>query len=922
MASREDISHLSSSDNNFVDELYQKFKDDPQSIDDSWKQFFDGFEFGLKSGGTTNKNGEPVIASSSNGKMDFTENELRKEFNVFRIIQSYRMRGHLLSDTNPIRKRKDRHAHISLSEYDLTDEDLNKEFLCGDFVGMGGPSPLKDILRFMTDSYCKKIGIEFWHINDTEVRRWIRKKFEEGSTTFDHAPEKRKRILQKLNEATVFENFLQTKYVGQKRFSLEGGENTIPALDSIINRFSELGGKEVVIGMAHRGRLNVLANILGKTYEYIFSEFEGIESTDELAGSGDVKYHKGYTAVTETTNGQKIYLKIMANPSHLETVGSVVQGYNRAQGDLVYFGNMAKILPVVIHGDAAVAGQGIVYESLQMSKLKAYGVGGTIHFVINNQIGFTTDFTDGRSSDYCTSVAKTVDCPIIHVNGDDADAVVFACELAVEYRQKFKQDVFIDMVCYRKYGHNEGDEPKFTQPHLYGLIAKAENPREVYVKKLLRYGKIEEELVKGMEVEFKKLLSDRFNNIKQDEIPAPKQGPHKEWLNLTWSKKNDFEQSPNTSVSKDVLENILNAVTSVPEDFKLLKKAERILKDREKKFKNNAIDWALAENFAYGTLLNEGKHIRFTGQDVIRGTFSHRHAKVFDEYTNTAYCGLENIHENQGMIQIFNSLLSEYAVLAYEYGYSQGTPHGLTIWEAQFGDFSNGAQIVIDQFISAAEQKWRRMTGLVLLLPHGHEGAGPEHSSARLERYLQLSAEDNMVIANTTTPGNFFHLLRRQLYWNFRKPLIHFSPKSLLRHPKCVSPIEDFCEKSFREFIDENDDESSSARKVLFCTGKIYYDLLERQEKEEHKDVAIVRMEQLYPIAKNQLANLLKKYEVSKKVWVQEEPRNMGAYFYLQRFEEFRSFEYVGRPESAAPATGHASMHVKEQKDIVDKAFS
>ena len=377
-------------------------------------------------------------------------------------------------------------------------------------------------------------------------------------------------------------NFLQTKYVGQKRFSLEGGENTIPALDSIINRFAELDGKEVVIGTAHRGRLNVFANILGKTYEYIFSEFEGIESTDELAGSGDVKYHKGYTAVTEATNGEKLYLKIMANPSHLETVGSVVQGYNRAQGDLVYFGNMSKILPVVIHGDAAVAGQGIVYESLQMSKLKAYGVGGTIHFIINNQIGFTTDFTDGRSSDYCTSVAKTVDCPIIHVNGDDADAVVFACELAVEYRQKFKQDIFIDMVCYRKYGHNEGDEPKFTQPHLYGLIAKAENPREVYVKKLLRYGKIEEELVKGMEVEFKRLLSDRFNNIKQDEIPAPKQGPHKEWLNLRWSKKDDFENSPNTSVSQENLETILKAVTTVPEDFKLLKKAERILKDREK----------------------------------------------------------------------------------------------------------------------------------------------------------------------------------------------------------------------------------------------------------------------------------------------------------------------------------------------------
>jgi 2-oxoglutarate dehydrogenase E1 component len=750
----------------------------------------------------------------------------------------------------------------------------------------------------------------------------MRKKFEEGSTTFDHTPEKRKRILQKLNEAVVFENFLQTKYVGQKRFSLEGGENTIPALDSIINRFAELGGKEVVIGMAHRGRLNILANILGKTYEYIFSEFEGEESTDELSGSGDVKYHKGYTAITEATNGEKLYLKIMANPSHLETVGSVVQGYIRAQGDLVYYGDMSNIIPVVIHGDAAVAGQGIVYESLQMSKLKAYGVGGTIHFVINNQIGFTTDFTDSRSSDYCTSVGKSVDCPIIHVNGDDGDAVVYACELAVEFRQKFKQDVFIDMVCYRKYGHNEGDEPKFTQPHLYGLIAKAENPREIYFKKLLKFGKIEEELAKNMELEFKKLLSDRFNNIKQDEIPVPKQGPHKEWLNLRWSKAEDFEKSPESAVSNETLENVLKAVTSVPEDFKLLKKAERILKDREKKFKNNVIDWALAENFAYGTLLTEGKQIRFTGQDVIRGTFSHRHAKVFDEYTNNAYCGLENIQEEQGQIQIFNSLLSEYAVLAFEYGYSQGTPHGLTIWEAQFGDFSNGAQIVIDQFISAAEQKWRRMTGLVLLLPHGHEGSGPEHSSARLERYLQLAAEFNMVVAIATTPANFFHLLRRQIKWEFRKPLIHFSPKSLLRHPQCVSPVKDFTEGGFKEFIDDDSGQVSHARKVLFCSGKVYYDLKQRKEKEEHNDVAIVRMEQLYPIAKNQLGDLLKKYDVAKKVWVQEEPHNMGAYFYLKRFEEFKDFEYVGRPESAAPATGHASVHVKEQKEIVDKAFS
>lgn len=906
METLRDFSTLSASDNAYIDSMYETFKNNPDDLDESWVQFFRGFEFQNASGSS---------------ELDVTSSKLRKEFNVFRLIQSFRARGHLLSDTNPIRPRRDRDARISLKDYDLSEDDLNTSFVCGEFVGLGASAKLSEILEHMKAIYTASIGIEYMHTNNTDVRRWVREKFESNAKNINYPVETKQRILRKLNQATVFESFLQSKYITQKRFSLEGGESTIPGLDALINKGASLGAKEFVFGMAHRGRLNVLTNIIGKTYEFIFKEFDGGTVEDLAAeGDGDVKYHLGYTSIKEAAGGEEVYLKILPNPSHLETVSSVVTGYTRAQVDIAY-NDEEKIIPVVIHGDAAVAGQGIVYESLQMSELDGYRTGGTIHFIINNQIGFTTDFNDGRSSHYCTSVAKMLDSVVLHVNGDDPEAVCFAMEFAVEFRQKFKKDVWVDMVCYRKHGHNEGDEPKYTQPHLYGLVAKHKNPREVYLDKLLESGSIGKELAKKMQDDFKKELSDRFNDVKQKELPTRRKGPHKEWLNFRWSKPEDFDESPDTSVKKATLDKIIKAMTTVPDGFNLLKKAKKILEDRKKNYQDDKLDWAIAELLAYGSLLVEKNNIRFSGQDVVRGTFSHRHAKVFDEKTNEAYCGLDNIIENQGRMSIYNSLLSEYAVVAFEYGYSQGTPHSLNVWEAQFGDFSNGAQIVIDQFISAAESKWRRMSGLVLLLPHGYEGMGPEHSSARPERYLQLCAEYNMIVANCTKPANFFHLIRRQLHWEFRKPLVVFTPKSLLRDSRCISTVKDLTSGKFQEVM-EDDYANKKVKRVLFCTGKVYYDLYEKQQEDKRKDVAIIRLEQLYPLPEKKIQGILKKYKGAELFWVQEEPFNMGAWTYLMRYPEvFGEFKCISRKASASPATGFSNVHSKEQETIVNNSF-
>lgn len=903
-----DFSHLSSSDITFIDSLYENFKNNPESVDESWQRFFQGFEFSKPQFGTSGTSGEGISDSA-----------LRSEFNVFRLIQSFRMRGHLLADTNPIRPRRDRKARISLEEYGLSDADRKTIFQCGQFVGLG-PATLDQILDHMKEMYCAKIGFQFMHSNNTDVRRFMREYIESTAKNIEIPLEKKKRILQKLNEANVFENFLQTKYIGQKRFSLEGGESTIPALDAIINKGAELGAKEFVIGMAHRGRLNILANIVGKTYEYIFTEFEGGSQEELLGHTGDVKYHMGYTSTLKTLNDKEIFIKLLPNPSHLETVAPVAIGYCRALQDMHYNNDQSKVIPIIIHGDAAVAGQGIVYETIQMSKLKGYAVGGSIHFIINNQIGFTTDIEDARSSQYCVSVAKAIEAPIIQVNGDDPEAVVYAVELAVLFRQTFKEDIFIDMVCYRKHGHNEGDEPRYTQPHLYGLITKHKNPRELYLDRLLASEKIHNELALEMDEAYKQLLSDRFNNVRQKEVPIKGKGPHKDWDGLEYSKPESFDESPFTGVKRDILEKVSRAINLIPDGMVLMKKAQKILEDRALAFSNDKLDWALGELLAYGSLAEEGYPLRFSGQDVIRGTFSHRQAKIFDERTNEPYCGLENISSKQGSVSIYNSLLSEYAVLGFEFGYSWANPKALTIWEAQFGDFSNGAQIMIDQYITSCEVKWQRMSGLVMLLPHGHEGAGPEHSSARPERFLQLAADYNIVVANCTNPANMFHLLRRQIKWNFRKPAIVMTPKSLLRDARATSTKDELINGKFQEIIDDLK-VGKKINRVLFCTGKIYYELYDYKTLEKRDDVAILRLEQLYPLPEKQLEKILQKYKGAEFFWVQEEPKNQGYWTFLLRYDAFFNFKLISRKSSASPATGFSNVHKKEQLEIITQAF-
>ncbi|MCA6467548.1 MAG: 2-oxoglutarate dehydrogenase E1 component, partial [Chitinophagaceae bacterium] len=704
-----------------------------------------------------------------------------------------------------------------------------------------------------------------------------------------------------------------------------GGETTIAALDTIINVAAEQEVAEVVIGMAHRGRLNVLANIMGKTYQQIFSEFEGTAQIDQTMGSGDVKYHMGYGSDVPTPSGKTMHLKLMPNPSHLEAVDPVVLGFARAKADVLYDSDFDKILPVLIHGDSSVAGQGIVYEILQMCHLRGYYTGGTIHFVINNQIGFTTDFDDARSADYCTSIAAMVQAPVLHVNGDDAEAVVKCAEIATRFRNKFNSDIFIDMVCYRKHGHNEGDDPKYTQPQLYSLIEKHPNPREIYTSFLLQSGTDDaQQLAKDMEKKFWSDLQERLDEVKQNPLPYTYQPPELAWKTLRKAHAHDFIASPETGVPEDKLLSHFQRMMQWPADFKPLKKVEKLIQEKLKLLEEEKkIDWATAELLAYGSLLTEGKIVRMSGQDVQRGTFSHRHAILRDEQTNKGHNRLNHLEEGQQKFRIYNSLLSEFGVLGFEYGYSLANPHALVIWEAQFGDFSNGAQTIIDQFLAAGEQKWQRQSGVVMLLPHGYEGQGPEHSSGRMERYLQLCAELNMVVTNITTAANLFHALRRQLAWPFRKPLINFSPKANLRNPGSYSQLKELAHGRFREVIDDDlVSDPDLIRKVILCSGKIYFELLEKQKTEQRKDIAIVRLEQIHPLPQHQLEKLHRKYHAATWFWVQEEPQNMGAATFLQA--NLKSFEFgvISRNASAATATGYAKIHALEQAQIISTAFS
>ena len=916
-----DFSYITHSHPAYIENLYKDFVQNPESVDPDYRKFFEGFDFAVSN--LQNGNGKPVETSLEKQVLSLDAEQLAKEFSVYGLILAYRKKGHLLAKTNPIRERKNRVANLELKYFGLSDNDLQQQFAAGKFIGLG-TATLQHIIERLQKIYTGHVGVEYQYVLKQNRIDWLEKEVE--STLQQDLPlPKKRRILEKLNEGVIFEKFLHTKYVGQKRFSLEGGETTIAALDTVINVAVEHGVQEVVIGMAHRGRLNVLANILGKTYEQIFSEFEGTAIPDQTMGSGDVKYHLGFSSDVETANGKKVNLKLAPNPSHLEAVDPVVLGFARAKADVMYHSEFDSVLPILIHGDASVAGQGIVYEILQMSNLKGYYTGGTMHFVINNQIGFTTEFDDARSSDYSTSVAATVQAPVLHVNGDDPEAVIKCVEIATRYRQEFNADIFIDMVCYRRHGHNEGDDPKFTQPQLYAIIDKHANPREVYIQHLLKNGEADaQELAKEMEQKFWADLQERLDEVKQNPLPYKYQQPEIWWQSLRRATVEDFDMSPVTAVNEGDLKNLFNELMKWPEGFKPLRKVEKLLQDKIKLFESEQkIDWATAELLGYASLLVEGKDVRMSGQDVKRGTFSHRHAVIYDETNNKEYNRLNHFKEGQGQFRIYNSLLSEYAVLGFEYGYAMANPNALVLWEAQFGDFANGAQIIIDQFISGAETKWQRMNGIVLMLPHGYEGQGPEHSSARLERFLQLCAELNMVVTNITTSANLFHALRRQLAWPFRKPLVNFSPKANLRLQSAYSHISQFVQGAFKEVIDDTGVENAAnVKKVLFCSGKVYYDLSDRQQKDGIKDVAIIRLEQLYPLPVKQLEELYKKYNRATWFWVQEEPLNMGAAAFLQMHLKSINYGIISRQPSASTASGYSKVHAQEQAEIVETAFS
>jgi 2-oxoglutarate dehydrogenase E1 component len=901
------FSYIGNADVDTIEQLYQQYLHDSDTIDFGWKKFFEGFEFGHQK-----------FNGSTRGVV--SENIL-KEINVLNLIKAYRTRGHLFTKTNPVRERRTYAPTLDLENFGLTAEDLEKTFNAGIETGIG-PAKLKDIVAQLEQTYCGSIGAEYVYIRTPEKVDWLQKKMESSRNTPNIPIEEKRHILFKLNEATVFENFLHTKFVGQKRFSLEGLETLIPALDSVIQCGAALGVEEFIIGMAHRGRLNVLANILNKTYEDIFKEFEG-KAFEEALFEGDVKYHLGYSGEMDTRSGKKVKLSLSPNPSHLEAVNPVVKGITRAKLEWNYGKDIDKVAPILIHGDASVAGQGVVYEVLQMAGLKAYTVGGCIHIVANNQIGFTTNYTEGRTSTYCTDVAKVTLCPVFHVNADDVEAVVFTIKLAMEYRQEFNSDVFIDLLGYRKYGHNEGDEPRFTQPLLYKAIASHPNPREIYNDKLLSAGSVEADLAREMEKEFRRMLQEKLEMAKQEAATPITSFIKDIWDDYRPAKEEDFFSSPDTSVDGKLFTRLAEQISTVPDGFKAFSKIEKLFSERRNMIKTDKYDWAMGELMAYATLVNEGHPVRMSGQDCERGTFSHRHAIIKQEDSEKEHNIFDSLgKDKKANAEFYNSLLSEYAVLGFEYGYSMITPQTLTIWEAQFGDFANGAQIIIDQYVSAAEAKWKTFSGLVMMLPHGYEGQGPEHSSARLERFLQLSANWNMQVCNVTTPANYFHLLRRQLKRDFRVPLVVMTPKSLLRHPMCVSPLAYFTQGGFREVIDDETSDVSKTKRVLFCSGKIYYELLEKKQKDKREDVAIVRIEQLYPMPQKQMAALYKKYKDAEFCWVQEEPKNMGAWAFLLRWEENFRLKRISRESSASPATGFAKTHAREQAAIIQQAFS
>jgi 2-oxoglutarate dehydrogenase E1 component len=914
------FSFLNAAHTQFFADLYEQYTQNPDSVEPSWRAFFQGFDFGMETFSE-----EQILAQISktetNGQdCSLVSDKLQKEFNVLRLIDGYRTRGHLFTKTNPVRERRAYFPNLDIENFGLTSSDLDTVFDAAKVIGKQ-PTTLRQILVHLQNMYCQHIGIEYMHMENPIFVNWVQDRINANDNKPNFSVEQKKHILGKLNEAVSFENFLHTKYVGQKRFSLEGGESLIPALDAVIEAAAEKGVEHFVMGMAHRGRLNTLANIFGKPTQDIFSEFDG-KDYDKEYFDGDVKYHLGLTSERKTNSGKKININLAPNPSHLETVGAVIEGISRAKQDKYFPDDFSKVLPIAVHGDAAVAGQGIVYEIIQMSQLDGYKTGGTIHIVINNQVGFTTNYLDARSSTYCTDIAKVTLSPVLHVNADDTEAVVHAMLFALDFRMQFGRDVFIDLLGYRKYGHNEGDEPRFTQPVLYKIIARHKNPREIYAEKLITDGIVDAAYITKIENDYKAKLDENLQASRKKDKTIITPFLQDEWKGFVQVSDDEMLKKVDTKFDRKKLDQIIETVSTLPSDKKFISKIQKIVTDRKTMYDNNALDWGTAETLAYGSLLTEGYDVRISGQDVERGTFSHRHAVVKVEDSEEEVVLLNTLKDKKGKFNVFNSFLSEYGVLGFDYGYALANPNALTIWEAQFGDFSNGAQIMIDQYISCGEDKWNNQNGIVLLLPHGYEGQGAEHSSARMERYLQLCARHNMYVADCTTPANFFHLLRRQMKTKFRKPLIVFSPKSLLRHPLCVSTVDELAKGQFQETIDDTSVDKKKVKTVVFCTGKFYYDILAERENLGRNDVALVRIEQLFPLPVEQLKAIIKSYpNADDFVWAQEEPKNMGAYSYMLMNFDLVPWRLASLKAYAAPAAGSHTRDRRRHADAIRMVF-
>lgn len=899
-----------------IEELYNQYRISPDQVDPTWKKLFDELDGALETSGE--RLPQPTGSTPSS---DLSHREWR----ISKLITAYRSYGHLFAKVNCLQIEELQEPwQLNLSGLGFSIEELDLLFpTCG--LKEEQEAPLKEIIAQLQETYCGNIGVEYMGIQNPELQKWLQQEIEPSKFTVKLSIDQKRMILQHLNKSELFESFLHTKYVGQKRFSLEGGETLIPILAGLIEVGADLGLLQFDIGMAHRGRLNVLSNILDKSYSQIFSEFEDRWLPNTFEGSGDVKYHKGFSSHIVTESGKRVEVVLAPNPSHLEAVNPVVEGQVRAKQILLNSKEAkSQVVPILIHGDAAIAGQGIVYETMQMYDLEGFSTGGTIHVVINNQIGFTALPEEGRSTLYCTDIARAFNAPVFHVNAEDPESCIYATMLAVQIRQKFQCDVFIDLNCYRKYGHNEADEPAFTQPVEYQVIRKKKPIREIYRDNLIQQGILERHMAEALEEEFKAALQEALQGTRYPEDEEKVEKPVELSDDQEAEGLAEMLRPVVTKVEFEELKKVGIAIATVPEEFNLHRKLKQLNKDRATMAQGKkALDWGMGELLAYGSLLNEGVNVRLSGQDCGRGTFSHRHARFMDQEEKHAYYPLQHIDSIQGRLDVINSFLSEYGVLGFEYGYSLTMPESLVLWEAQFGDFANGAQVIIDQFISSSEQKWGQKNSLVLLLPHGYEGQGPEHSSGRVERFLTLSADNNWFVANVTTPAQLFHLLRRQVLRRSPKPLIIFTPKALLRHPQCVSPLKEFSEGSFEEVIDDTVT-PSSVKKVVFCSGKVYYDALQEREKRGNSSIAIIRLEQLYPLHKEKLAAIIKRYpQVKEYVWLQEEPQNFGSWHYIAPFiEELlpkgKRLRFIGRTRSAASATGSVTRHKQEYQQFMD----